>query len=144
MEKKYLKNLLFVLIPLSIILIVGIGFLNAGIISTEHSGLNPNEINATLIIDYGDGQIDEFNLKINNATVYTLLIEASDEYNLDVESEYYEQYQSHYIYSINSREEADGLYWQYYLNTEYGMVGADMQPLKNNDVVEWKLETSQV
>ncbi len=144
MNKKHLKNLLISLIPLSAILLVGIVFLNAGIITTDNNGLNPNEINATLLIDYGDGEKDEFNIQIKNPTVYTLLLKASKEYNFDVKSDYQEQYQSHYIYSINSREEGEGLYWQYYLNTEYGIVGADMQSLKNNDVVEWKLEGSQV
>jgi hypothetical protein len=72
------------------------------------------------------------------------LIQASREYNFTVGAKYYDQYQSYYIYSINSVNEGNNKFWQYYLNGDYGTVGADLQSVKNNDCVEWKFQEPKI
>ena len=79
MEKKSFNNLILVIAVIAIILVVGIGLINAGIITTEKQNLRSNKIQATLIIDYGDETVDGYTLDITNATVYSLLIQAFQE-----------------------------------------------------------------
>lgn len=48
-----------------------------------------------------------------------------------------------YIYSINNVEEnrREGKYWIYYINGKSANVGVSNYVLKNNDEIEWRLET---
>ena len=98
-------------------------------------------INTSLTIDYGDGKIDTYNIETSNATVFSVLMKASEVYNFSVTTKSFNQNQSYYIDSINSVTNGDdGKYWMYYLNGNYGQVGADMQPVVDGDVIEWKFE----
>jgi len=143
MSKESSKNLTLVLISIALIIVVGLGLINAGIITTETPELNSEQIHATLIINYGNDNIDEYTVEITSATVYSLLIKASEENNFDVGAEYYEQFDSHLIESINSVKGEGNMYWQYYINGELGMLGADAELVEDNDVIEWKYEESQ-
>jgi len=118
--------------------------MHAGVITTQHAKLNTETIHATLTIDYGNGILQNYEVELSNATVYSLLMKASVENNFEVVAEYYEQYQSHYIESINNTNEGNGIYWQYYINGEYGMLGADMQPVYENDMVKWVYQKAQI
>ncbi|MFE3845349.1 DUF6580 family putative transport protein, partial [Thermoplasmatota archaeon] len=81
------------------------------------------------------------NVSSDNVTVGDLLFECGDFYNFTIESEYYEDFDSLYITSINDIENgADGLFWQYYVNNDYGNVGCSNYNLKNSDFVEWRYE----
>jgi hypothetical protein len=143
-NKNLIKNIVLIIIPLLVIIGVGIGLVNIGVITTEPPKPNSGIINATLIIDYGSNHIDNYNIKIANATVFSVLMQASEEYNFTIGAEYYDQYRSHYIYSINSVNEENNNFWQYYLNGDYGTVGADLQPVKDNDCVEWKFQEPKI
>ena len=143
MNKNLIKSIILIVIPLSIIG-AGVSLLNIGVITTEPPKTDSSIINITLIIDYGNNHIDSYNIKIANATVFSVLMEASKEYNFTVGAKYYDQYQSHYVYSINSVTEGDNKFWQYYLNGNYGTVGADLQPVKNNDYIEWKFQEPKI
>jgi hypothetical protein len=144
-DKAPLKKILLILIPLVIIISLGLVLANLGIITTEPPQLNPNSVNATLIINFGNGTANNYNIELENATVYSLLEEASYLYNFTFETQYYEQYQCHYISAITSVVEGnDNNFWQYYLNNEYGTLGADLQPIKDGDVVEWILQEPQI
>jgi len=141
MNKTIIKNILFILIPIIIIISAGITLVNLEIITTEPKNIETNTINTTLIINYGNNDSYTYNVKIANATVYTQLMEASNEYNFTVSAEYYKEYQSHFITSIkNVGKEDDKKYWLYYINGEYGQVSADIQFLHNEDVIEWKYQ----
>lgn len=145
MNRNLLKNLILILLPILVIVGAGIGLVSTGIISTESLRIDTEIINTTLIIDYGDNQIENYNIKIPNATVYSVLMHASIEYDFQVKATYYNNYRSHYINSIkNVNEGENNKFWQYYLNGNYGTVGADLQPLKNNDVVEWKFQEPKI
>ena len=145
MNKNLIKNLVLILIPIFVIIGAGIGLVSTGIISTEPLKIDTEIINTTLIINYGDNQIESYNIKIPNATVYSVLMQASIEYNFQVKARYYNNYKSHYIYSINNVNEGENnKFWQYYLNGNYGTVGADQQSLKNYDIVEWKFQEPKI
>ncbi|KYK21152.1 hypothetical protein AYK21_05320 [Thermoplasmatales archaeon SG8-52-2] len=145
MNRALLKNIILIVIPIIVILLVGAGLVGTGIISTQPLRLDSKTINATLIIDYGEKVVDTYILEISNATVYSLLIQASNQYDFEVGSYYYDNYQSHYIYSINNFVEGNNnKFWQYYINGEYGIVGADLQGLKNRDIVEWKFQEPKI
>ena len=145
MNRTLLKNILLITIPIIVLGIVGVGLIGTGIISTEPFKLDSKTINTTLIIDYGNNVIDTYALEISNATVYNALIQASNQYDFEVRSYYYDNYQSHYIYSINNVVEGkNNKFWQYYINGEYGIVGADLQVLKNFDTIEWKYQEPKI
>ena len=145
MNRGFLKNIIIITIPIIVILIVGIGLASTGIISTEPLKLNSRTISTTLIIDYGDNEVETYTLEISNATVYSALIQASNQYDFDVGAEYFDNYQSHYIYSINNVVEGNNnKFWQYYINGEYGIIGADLQVLKNHDTIEWRYEEPKI
>ncbi|MCD6513113.1 MAG: DUF4430 domain-containing protein [Thermoplasmata archaeon] len=99
-----------------------------------------SSINVTLIIDFGN-ETWNFSVSLHdkNATVYGLLEEASRLYNFSYDATYYPQFRSYYIESINGvKNGVDGKYWQYWINGEYGKVGASNQILCDGDIVEWK------
>ena len=143
MNKNLIKNIVLIVIPL-LIIGAGVSLVNIGVITTEPPKTDSGIINTTLIIDYGSNHIDSYNIKIANATVFSVLMQASEEYNFTVGAEYYDQYQSHYIYSINSVNEGNNNFWQYYLNGDYGTVGADLQSVKDNDCIEWKFQEPKI
>ena len=145
MNRALFKNVILISISIIVIALFGIGLASTGIISTEPIKIKSDEISTTLIIDYGNNNVDTYTLILSNATVYSALIQASNQYGFEVEAEYYDNYQSHYINSIsNVKEGKDNKFWQYYLNNEYGTVGSDLQPLKDNDIVEWKYQEPKI
>ncbi len=145
MEKSLLKKILLVLIPLICVISIGVVLANIGIITTESPKLNPHTVNATLVIDFGNDTVDTYNIKLENATVFSVLEEASKLYSFTIVAQYYEQYQCHYVTSINSVDEGqDNKYWQYYLNENYGTVGADFQTVQDGDLVEWVFQQPQI
>jgi len=99
-------------------------------------------ITASVKIDFGNGTIWDYpNISVDgkHATVYGILLEAAHEGNFSVKYTYYGQYDSILIDSIAGVVNGDGnKYWQYWLNGDYGMVGADKQPVADNDIIEWK------
>ena len=133
------------MIPLIVIIFIGINLINLGAISTEFAGENSAEIITNLIIDYGNNNTEIYQVSVQNATVFSVLLQASIDHNFSIGSKYYDSYQCHYIYSINHTEEGENnKFWQYYLNGNYGIIGADLQPIKNNDCIEWKFQEPKI
>lgn len=140
-----IKNTLMIVIPIIAIIGAGIFFVNTGIISTESIKFDTDIVNVTLIIVYSNDTIDIYDIKMSNPTVYSVLIKASNDYGFSVGTKYYDQYQSHFIFSINSLAEGENnKFWQYYINGNYGIVGADLQTVKDNDFIEWKFQEPKI
>ena len=144
MNRKMLKNLILLFVPLIAIIIVGINLVNSGIITFEKPLLDSEAADVKLMISYDGKNVDTYNVKLTNPTVYNVMVQAAADYDLTFKADFYNQYQSNYIYSINSVEEGNNLYWQYYLNGNYGVLGANLQVVKDNDLIEWKLEEAQI
>ena len=150
------KPLLSIIIPVVVIIILFAAAVNVGIISigseekiiyknigSSALGHESEGITATVIIDFGDGNILTNNIVSKNITAYGLLLDAAKIENIDVKATYYGQYDSIFVDSISSYSGGDdNRYWIYYVNSESGMVGADKYIIKNNDIIEWKFEKS--
>ena len=147
------KGLLTIIIGISIVALSIAGALkliDEKIIVVGYQGFAPSNetINVSLIIDYGDGRIDRFNITLDsrNATAYHVMLEARDKHGLSFKARYFPQYKSHYIYSINSTEENPkaNKFWQYYINGNYAPLGVDLQRVNDGDTIEWKLQEPRI
>lgn len=134
------KKNVFIIAILFTLIATATSLVSIGIITTQSPSIDTGIINTTLIINYGNNRLNIYNITIENATVFSVLMKASRQHNFSVEAKYFEQYQSHYIYSINSVAEGNNHFWQYYINGNYGTAGADIQPVTNNDYIEWRLQ----
>jgi len=83
------------------------------------------------------------NVTTMNVTVASFLLESAHRYNFSVQANYWQGYDSLFVKSINNIENGkDGNCWQYYVNGEYAQVGCSLYHLHDNDVVEWRFESS--
>ena len=82
-------------------------------------------------------------INTTNITVSDLLFEWAKEANITIERDFFSGYDSYLITGINGSVNGENeLYWQFYVNGEYSTLGSSNFYLKNNDVVEWRFETS--
>ncbi|UCF08490.1 MAG: DUF4430 domain-containing protein [Thermoplasmata archaeon] len=97
-------------------------------------------INVTLRIDYGE-KMDEYHMLTLNNTVYSLLLEGAASCNFSVGYTFWPGYDAVFINAINGTQNGEGgLWWQYYVNDDYGEVGCDKKEIFEGDVVEWRFE----
>ena len=104
-------------------------------------------ITVTLIIDFGNNTTMVFeNITPEDPTAYGLLMECAkpEHGNFTVKSTYYAAYDSMFVEAIEGVENGDnGKYWQYYVNGELPMVGANKYVLKDGDIVKWVFEVPE-
>lgn len=149
-----------IILPLLIIIALFAGAVSLGIINispietkiklvptenrTNESINETKLVNATVIIDFGDGTKSSNIIISEHSTVYGFLIEAANIEKYDIKTTYYGLYDSIFIDSISTYENGqENKYWIYYINGESGTIGADKQTVKNNDIIEWKFEEYQ-
>jgi len=94
----------------------------------------------------GDGWTLEDNLiAYSGDTVFSILEVSSNRNRVSFEYTYYEQFDSVLIDSINGDVNGeDGKYWQYYVNEDIPMIGADKYTVSNGDYIEWRFEVIPV
>ena len=135
-----------IFIPIIVVIVLFTGGISVGIITFEppEKNMYKNEVTATIIINFEDGQRISDIITTRNATVYNFLLKSSDTGSFTITSTYWKQYRSHTIDSITyngTKYEADtNHYWAYYLNGQLGMEGPDNQMINNYDIIEWKYE----
>jgi hypothetical protein len=135
-------------VPLIVIIIlfasaVGFGIVTIGPFNTDTKTLQRDGITttATIIIDYGNGEINSYAVYTENNTVYGFLMEAAKIGGFDVKTTYYSSFDSLLVDTIGDKTGGDdNKYWSYYVNNEYGSIGADKQIVNSGDVIEWKFE----
>jgi len=138
-------------IPLIVIIILFTTAVSLGIVTIGPFSANvlpeQNEdaiTSATIIIDYGNGTINSFIVYTENNTIYGFLMEVARTRGFDIKTTYYSGFDSLLVDTIGDKTGGqDGKYWSYYLNEEYGMVGADKQVVNSGDIIEWKFEGSE-
>ena len=136
-----IKNILKITIPLIIVVILFISAVSFGVITIGSKKELDTEVTATVYIDFGDGEILPFEITTVNATAYGFLLEAANLADFAVKTTYYGEYDSIFVDSIGSYVGGeDDRYWQYYINGEYAVLGADKIILKNGDILEWRFE----
>lgn len=94
-----------------------------------------------LVIDYGDGNFQTFNIEfVEEMTAFDLLNDRAEE--LSLETKAYDI--GIFIETIGDKKNGqDGKYWMYYVNEEMPMVSADNLEISPGDKVEFKFEESQ-
>jgi len=104
--------------------------------------LEKSDETSVKMVILGDEWIIEDNLiAFNDDTVFSLLERISYKNDFSLKYTYYEQFDSILINSINGVVNGeDGKYWQYYVNGDIPMVGADKYTVSNGDYVEWRFE----
>ncbi len=121
------------------------GMLAYGKLTESH--FQPMEVSATVEINYGNGTILAENITTDNYTAFGFLEAAVGHENID--ATYYESFGSWLINGINGIangvdvpgiNDTGAYYWQYYVNDELGLVGADRYALLDGDVLEWRFE----
>ena len=97
---------------------------------------------ATLIID---NAIDYQSLSLAisaSTTAFDLLLQASQQLNLDVESKSYDDL-GIFIEAIGEQKNGqDNKYWLYYINGEMPMIASDKYLVQPGDLIEFKFEES--
>jgi hypothetical protein len=82
-----------------------------------------------------------FRLEMDNATVYSALLDASEKFNFTVKADWYPNFGSHRVSEIAGvRDGADGRFWQYYVNGQYMDKGGDLVGLADGDTVRWEFK----
>lgn len=83
------------------------------------------------------------NVNTENVTVAYFLFECANRYDFTVKKKHWQGYDSFFIEAINGVENGeDNRYWQYYVNGKFADVGCSNYFLHNNDIVEWRFESS--
>ena len=141
MNNKNLKNLLYILISIALLMVASITLVSTGVITFEKPENTSNEITVKLTVENGIN-ISSYQIKTDNATAFEVLEKARKETSLTFEADYYEEYQSHIINSINGIDSTENKYWIFYLNGEMAPVGADNQYVEDGDSITFKLEES--
>ncbi|MDH7507390.1 MAG: DUF4430 domain-containing protein [Candidatus Thermoplasmatota archaeon] len=150
MNQKQKDRLIFalkLLIPLIIVVSLFIAGVSTGIITFELpiKNVNTEQINATIIIDFGDGEQYSKVMTISNSTIYDFLLEVSKTGDITVETFYSEQNKAYVIKSITYQEKnyihgENGCWWLFYINDQFATDAADKIYVNNNDVIKWKYE----
>jgi len=136
-----------IIIPLLLVISLFIGGISTGIITFEppKNNIKAEPINATIIIDFGDGLTYSKDMTINNSTVFNFLIDVQKIGDISVETYYNEQIGGYEIKSITYLEKRyihgqDGYWWLFYINDQFATTGADKIYVNNNDSIKWKYE----
>ena len=92
---------------------------------------------ARLTIDFGAGEIKNFELKPSGENLFVLTKNKISEEGIGV------AYETHkglgeLITRIGDKKSGGGKYWQYWVNGDYAHVGASSYVPKSGDVIEWK------
>jgi len=96
------------------------------------------------IINYGEGDIKEYQLDVSkNSTVFSLLEESARRENFKIETVSYPE-MGIFVKSIGEAEGGtDNKWWQYWVNGNLSEVAADKKEIKAGDIIEWKFEVPQ-
>ncbi len=77
-----------------------------------------------------------------NRTVLSFLLEAGESMGFAVEWNRWESLSAVKVDAIKGlRDGQGGLYWQYWVNGDYGSVGADRHVLEDGDHIVWRFTT---
>lgn len=99
--------------------------------------------NVTMNIITPTWSVNYSSMNTSNVTVADFLFECCERLNMTVDKDYWPGYDSFFITRIDSYSNGDDeRYWQYYVNGLYADTGCSLYILNNNDMIEWRFETS--
>lgn len=93
------------------------------------------------IVKNDEWTVDYMEVETKNNTVFKLLLECKEIYNFSVNYIQWQGYDAVFVNSINGTQNGEGdMWWQYYVNHEYGDVASDKKEIFEGDLVEWRFE----
>lgn len=100
------------------------------------------EKEATLVIDYGGGEVETIRIDFEpEMTAFDVLEMGAGELGLELKTKTYDM--GIFIEAIGKKENGqDNKYWLYYVDGEMPQVAADKKKIKAGDKVEFKFEAS--
>lgn len=108
-------------------------------LTTPTSNVAVAESKINLVIDFGNGDIKNFDLTANSEdTAFSILKTATEKENINLQVKQYDF--GVFVEKIGESESTAEKSWIYYVNGESGQIAADQQKLKNGDKIEWKYE----
>lgn len=140
------SNLYIIIIVLIVVAAGGWFVLSGGFFqpaSYKAPVLQTSEKQATLLINYGEGEPEELQVNFSEGTtVFNLLKSKTEELDLNLKTKVYEG-MGVLIEAIGDKENGqDNKYWLYYVNGEMPMVAADKLEVNESDKIEFKFEKS--
>lgn len=134
----------YTLLAVFVLLLVGFFYFKNTKIEnlSDNSNANQaiNEVKVDLVIDFGNGDIKNFDLAVNpEDTAFSILKVAAKKEGINLQVKQYDF--GVFVEKIGEFESTAKKSWIYYVNGESGQVAADQQKLNNGDKVEWKHET---
>ena len=94
-----------------------------------------------IVIIGANWTIDDNFISYKGDTAFSILERCAEKNGLTIDSSYYKQFDSILVNSINNEiGGTNGKYWQYYVNDELPMVGADKCFITNGDSLRWSFE----
>ena len=90
-----------------------------------------------LEIDYGDGQLDSFEINHKEGqTAFSILKNHTTDNGLEFS---YDEYDfGNLVTSVNGFENSNELVWIYFVNENAGDIASDQKLLQKGDLIEWK------
>jgi hypothetical protein len=98
-------------------------------IKEEHEIESPNEeISVSIrIVNEDEWTLEYQKIKTKNNTVFKLLLEMKETYNVSLDYVHWQGYDAIFVSSINgTRNGEDNMWWQYYVNNIYGEIACEM------------------
>jgi len=134
------NHLILIAVALAIVVVLATKLL--GVSNPDSEVSIPTQIvqedHLRLILDFGQN-LTEFDTQYyEGITVLDALENSLEENGVELETTYYEEFDSTMVNSINGFDNSDEYSWIYYVNGSSGEVGADQKVLDSGDVVEWK------
>jgi hypothetical protein len=143
MEAKKKKNIIEAVVLIVVLALAFIGLWLAAESIQEGQEVKPpdSEITVSMRIS-GDGwSVEYLNTDTMNNTVFSLLIECSKENDFSVDYTEWHGYDAVFVNAINGTHNGENeMWWQYYVNGEYGDLGSDRKEIFDGDLVEWRFE----
>ena len=129
---------------LAAVIIIGLAFTGTATQIPRNSEIwfEKAEATSVAIIISGDTWILEDNLVAAvDETVFSLLERTLSRHEISFKYTYYSDFDANLIDTIHTNDNGDdGYYWQFWVNDDLPMVGADHFVIENGDVVEWRFE----
>ena len=132
---------ILIIVPLTLLVVLGY------VVPRYSSTAEAQEaVWATVIIDMGDGRVFQHNVTTNYTTAYGFLLAACspENANLTVSATYYSGFDTVLVETIDNKtagvHSGKWIGWQYWVNGEQIMIGADKCQITNGDVLKWSFE----
>lgn len=106
-------------------------------VPTDNTVVSNTVLTARLIVDFGAGEIKNFEFEPNGENLFVLTKNKLSEGDIDVAYKTYKGL-GELMTRIGDKESGGGKYWQYWVNGNYAQVGASSYVPKTGDIIEWK------